>query len=167
MAKRVDLTREQQVFVVQLLACFKTPSEVAALVKEEFGVNIERQNVRHYNPLQSPDVAGEWKDLFERTREEFLKQTTQIAVYNQTYRLAELQDLYHLAKSAGNIILAAALLEQIAKECGGQFTNKQQQDVSFKGQMVSMSVEEWQKQRDERRRQAEETAGRFEGPPGA
>jgi hypothetical protein len=124
MAKRADITEEVQTFIVVALACYKPPSEVVRLVQEEFKVKIERQNVRHYNPLQSPDVAEKWKELFEKTRKAFIEQTSKIGAYHQSYRLAELQGLYERALAANNLPLAGNFLKQMAEECGGLYTNK-------------------------------------------
>ena len=43
MTERTELPDEVKAFVVQALACFDTPSEVAKAVKEEFGLVVSRQ----------------------------------------------------------------------------------------------------------------------------
>ncbi|MDR8269558.1 DUF2280 domain-containing protein, partial [Acinetobacter baumannii] len=44
-----------KIFIVQSLACRDTPQEVAELVKQEFGVDIDRVQVATYDPTK---VAG-------------------------------------------------------------------------------------------------------------
>jgi hypothetical protein len=148
------LSAEAQIFIVQKLACFWTPSEIAEAVKDEFGTEIKRQNVRLYNPEQNPEVAKHWKELFDETRKRLLEDITTIPIASQNYRLAELNKLYHQA--GRNIMLRKDILEQAAKEMGGSFTNRQKQDVSVKGEVTHMTLEEWKQRGDERRRQAEE-----------
>jgi hypothetical protein len=70
MAAEEKLSDEQRCFVVMALACYDTPSAVAAAVKEEFGVVISRQAVQAYDPTKvaGKDVAKPWRDLFKTTR---------------------------------------------------------------------------------------------------
>ncbi len=44
-----------KIFIVQSLACRDTPQKVAELVKQEFGVDIDRVQVATYDPTK---VAG-------------------------------------------------------------------------------------------------------------
>jgi hypothetical protein len=48
----------------------------------------------------------------------------QHSIANQSFRLAELTDLYRKAKKSKNHVLAAALMKQAAEEVGGAFTNE-------------------------------------------
>ena len=112
--------------IVIELACFRTPSEVAEIVKEVHGVEISRQLAHTYDPHGSAgaDVAKKWKALHAATREAFLKDTSAIPAAQRAYRLRELSDAAQRAKTRGNIPLMAQLLEQCAKESGDVFTNK-------------------------------------------
>ncbi len=122
MARLSDQIRR---FIVMELAVFRSPSEVAKLVEKEFGISISRQQVHEYNPLGSKghDVAKKWTVLFEATRERFLDEVADIPIVHRAYRLRRLDDMFLKAKSMGNLRLAAALLEQAAKEVGGCYTN--------------------------------------------
>lgn len=122
MAKR--LTEAHQVFIVQSLARFKTPTEVVEIVKEEFGLTITKQGVAHYDPTHSQDLAQKWKTLFDTTRAKFIEDVEAIGVAHQAYRLQTLDDLVRIARKQRNYGLVAQLLEQSAKERGGVFTNK-------------------------------------------
>jgi len=108
------------------LAMYRTPSEVAADVKETFNVEVSRQLVHEYNPDGSggPTVAQKWKDLHAATRKAFLEDTGAISVAQKAYRLNELADLYRKTKERGESELAAEILEQAAKEMGEAFTNR-------------------------------------------
>jgi hypothetical protein len=119
------LTEDQKRRIVQELACFRTPSEVAAIVKEEYGVEPSRQQVREYNPRQV-EVAPKWRELFDATRKAFLADQADIGIAQPSYRLRELQDWYLQAKKSKNGPLAKDLLEQAAKETGGAYTNKRE-----------------------------------------
>lgn len=120
-----DLTDEQKTFIVQCLACFDSPSEVAALVKEEWNVEVTRQQVRHYNPLQV-ECAPKWAALFHVTREAFLKDQAAIGIAQKSYRLKVLQDVLHRALAKRNYPMVLEALEKAAKDCGGAYTNARQ-----------------------------------------
>jgi len=119
------LEEAHKTYVVQQLACFRSPSEVCDLVKEEFGIEIDRQQVRNYNPLQV-EVAAKWQALFDATRKKFLETQAEIGIAQQSYRLQELQEWYWWAKRKKNAGLAREILEQAAKESGGGFTNRRE-----------------------------------------
>jgi len=119
------LLEEHKRFIVQRLACFRSPTEVAEDVKEEFGIDVIRQTVRGYNPEQV-QVAKKWKAIFDATRAAFLKATASSAIAHQAYRVSELTWWYRYAKSKKNPILARELLEQAAREMGGAFTNRRE-----------------------------------------
>lgn len=125
---RPKLTPEAQTFVVQSLAMFDPPSVVAAAVKKEFGVTITPQAMEVYDPNKraGAKIADKWRALFNETRKTFLEDSAAIGVSHQVYRLRALQRMAEKAESAGNIALAAQLLEQAAKEVGNSFTNKRE-----------------------------------------
>lgn len=122
------LTEPQKLAIVQALACFDTPSEVAAAVKEEFGIEVNRQQVAGYDPTK-PSCKGMAKKLravFTATREAFLADVSTIPIAQQAVRLRALQREFERAKGRGNSVLVAQLLEQAAKECGGLLTNRRE-----------------------------------------
>lgn len=122
MAKLDDRVKQ---FIVQALACYDTPTQVAAAVKEEFGLTITRMHVQTYQPgtAAGRDLSKRWRDLFDATRKAFLEDAASVPIAQQSYRLRRLQQLHDLAAARNNAQLAAALLEQAAKEVGGAFTN--------------------------------------------
>jgi hypothetical protein len=123
------LSEEVKTFIVRRLACFRTPTEAAQEVKEEFGLVVTRQAVRSFNPLQCP-VAKKWKAIFEATRKAYLESVADEGVSYQAHRVRELGELYRRAKAKNNIPLAADLLERVARELGGSYTNKSLVDLA-------------------------------------
>lgn len=122
------LTDEVKTFIVQALACFDTPSVVAKSVKEEFGIEIPRQKVESYDPTKraGKNVSKKFRAIYEATREEFLKDTSEIAISHRAVRLRALQRMAEKAEAQGNMVLASSLLEQAAKEVGDSFTNRRE-----------------------------------------
>lgn len=119
------LSDAQKRAIVQGLACFQTPSEVADSVKAEFGVEVPREQVRNYNP-QQVEVAKKWRSLFDATRAAFIAEVARHGIAHQAYRLGELDAMLRKAKATGNLVLAASLLEQAAREVGGMYTNRRE-----------------------------------------
>jgi hypothetical protein len=113
------LKNEVQRFIVQSLACFMSPTEVVGAVKNEFKLEIDRQQVRHYNPLQNTKVAKKWQELFYATREQYIKDVSTHGIAHQSYRLDHLNRILSKAQERGHFALAAQVIEQAAKELGG------------------------------------------------
>ncbi|WP_237133796.1 DUF2280 domain-containing protein [Pseudohongiella sp. O18] len=129
MAKKVDATI--RAFITQSVACFDAPSSVVEAVKNEFAVEVTRQYVESHDPTKraGAKVGKVYKELFESTREAFLKDTSDIAISHKPVRLRALQRMAAKAESQGNMVLAASLYEQAAKEMGEVFTNRQKHEV--------------------------------------
>lgn len=120
-----SLTEQQKLFVVQRLACYRTFTQTAEDVKEEFGIEVTRQQCRSYYPPQYK-VARKWRELFDATRAAYLTDITSIGVSQPAYRLSILQRQLDDAlskKKQTNPVEVRAILEQAAKEVGGAFTN--------------------------------------------
>jgi hypothetical protein len=109
------------------LACFQSPSAVAATVKKEFDLDVPRQNIEAYDPekVAGKALSKHWRALFAEARELYLSKTAGIGIANRIYRYRKLQELYdrHEVRMP---IFAAGLLEQAAKEEGGAYTNRRQ-----------------------------------------
>lgn len=121
------LNNEVKAFIVQALACFDTPSQVAAAVKEEFGIEITRQNCEIYDPTKRAGrtLAKRWVTLFHDTRKRFREETADIPIANRAYRLRTLGRIAEKAENMRNLALTAQLLEQAAKEVGDVYVNRQ------------------------------------------
>ena len=85
-----------KIFIVQSLACFETPQQVADAVKQQFKIEIERQQVALYDPTKyaGRNLSKKLKDLFEKTREDFKSNVYDIPLANKAVRLNELQKMY-------------------------------------------------------------------------
>lgn len=122
MAKLPDAIKT---FIVQHLAMYDSPSQVAEAVKEEFKVEVTRQLVESYNPERAGEKpAKKWIDLHAATRKAFLDELAAVPTAHKAVRLRRLDRMATKAEQKGNMVLAKELLEQIAKECGDAFTNK-------------------------------------------
>lgn len=134
-------------FIVQALACYDTPSEVSAALKEEMGLDVARMQVAQYDPTKvaGAKLARKWRDLFEDTRKAFREAVAEIPIADQAFRLRALGKIYERHISRGNVVAAAAVLEQAAKEQGGMFTNKREVSGPNGGpiQQVTMDKDEF------------------------
>lgn len=117
------LTDEIRRFMVERLAMFDSPSEVAAAVKEEFGVEITRQQAEEYDPTKRTP-ARKWVAHFNATREAFLTETAREPAAERAYRVRRLANMARAAEAAKNVKRAAELYRQIAEEMGGKYTNR-------------------------------------------
>ena len=128
------LSDEVKTFIVQQLACFDPPSAVVKAVKEEFDQVVSPQQVETYDPTKRAgrSLSEVYRAVFDETRAEFLTDTARIGISHKAVRLRTLARLAERAEKAGNMVLVASLLEQVAKECGDAFTNKRQNEVSGK-----------------------------------
>lgn len=112
-------------YIVEELARFKRPSEIVKALQEVFDIDwVTARAVHGYDPTKSYyDGGAVLEALFKETRKAYVERTEDMAVANQVYRLKRLQSMSEAAEAEGKIALAAQLLEQAAKDCGGIFTN--------------------------------------------
>ncbi len=120
------LRDEVKAFVVQALACFDTPSQVVVAVKENFGLEVSRQQCEAYDPTKyvGRNLHLKWRTLFEDTRARFREETADIPIANRAYRLRALGRMAEKAENMKNMALTAQLLEQAAKEVGDIYVNR-------------------------------------------
>jgi len=116
--------------IVQRLACFESPPEVAEWASEEFEKDVTRNQVHHYDPTRSDETAEKWEELFQETREAFLNDLDTIPLSHRAVRLRELTNLYERAKEQEEVEKAARMLKQAAKEVGEKFTNVERKEHS-------------------------------------
>jgi hypothetical protein len=108
------------------LACFETPTQVAAAVKEKFGLVLSRQCIEAWHPERAAGARldAKWRDIFYTTRRGLLAELDNIPIACQAYRLRRLERVLELAESMGNIALAVSVIEQAAKEVGGVYRKR-------------------------------------------
>jgi len=136
------LKDEQKCYIVQALARFVSPSEVAAGVKQEYGIEVSMQALQVYDPTT---VAGrrlgeKYSQLFKETRTKYLADTSSIGIAQQAFRLNKLHEMAMNALSRKNYQQAAQFMEQAAKEVGGAYTNRRGH-TSSDGSMTPTAIQ--------------------------
>ena len=114
-----------KMFIVQSLACFETPQQVADAVMQRYGIEIDRRQCENYDPTKfaGRNLSKKLKDLFERTRKDFRKNIEDIAIANKAFRLNELQKMYD--DSGRNKRAKQNLLKQAFQETDGRVTKQE------------------------------------------
>ena len=114
-----------KIFIVQSLACFETPQQVADAVMQRYGIEIDRRQCENYDPTKfaGRNLSKKLKDLFERTRKDFRKNIEDIAIANKAFRLNELQKMYD--DSGKNKRAKQNLLKQAFQETDGRVTKQE------------------------------------------
>lgn len=123
------LTETVKRYVVQRLACYDPPTQIAEGVKEEFGLVVSRQRVHEYDPNHGKPSKS-LRALFHATRKAFEDGISSEPAAKRAVRIRRLARMAEKAEAKGNSVLAAALLEQIAKEVGDAFTNRRKLEHS-------------------------------------
>lgn len=125
---KAKLSEEVKRYIVQALACFDSPSTVAAAVKKEFGIEVSRQLVETYDPNKraAAKLSDKWKALFKASREAFIEDQSEIGISHRSVRLRKLAQQVELNESRGNSAMVAQLLKQAAEEVGGSYTNRRE-----------------------------------------
>lgn len=150
------LRKEVKLFIVRSLAQFNTPEETARLVNEEYkNLNVSRQQCERYDPTKraGKDLSEELKKEFEITRSEFLGKPESIPIANLVVRLQRYEDGYQSSK---NIVRRLKILEQAARDMGGQYTNKQEITGAGGTPLQTTTVQATQEQVNEAVRKAQE-----------
>lgn len=106
--------------IVIELACFDTPAQVVTTVKEKFGLTVTRQRIEAYHPERraGAKLSPKWRTIFYDTRARLLAELDDIPIACQAYRLRVLERVAAQAESMGNLLLAARIIEQAAREAG-------------------------------------------------
>ncbi len=142
-SKKRKLTDPQKEFMVQCLARYMSPQEAADALSEQYGVTITPQSAQHYDPNKwaGRTLSARLKKLFERAREDYLKDAQKhIPIANKTVRLQKLTDQLKKFERQGNSMGVMRVLEQVAKEVGGSFTNLRQHTGRGGGPIETMNT---------------------------
>ncbi|QPQ54383.1 DUF2280 domain-containing protein [Allosphingosinicella flava] len=114
MAKLTDAEKQE---IVTLLAQFCSPADVVVHMRANYGIEIDRFQVRAYDPTNSRYEGGaKWRPIFEQARSAYLKAIEDIPIAQPAFRLNELQRNYFRARDSGNLVLANKILWQAAME---------------------------------------------------
>lgn len=122
------LTDDVKRFVVEALACFDTPSQVAEAVKEEFGLVVSRQQVSVYDPTKhvGRNLSMKWRVVFDEARRRFKEEVAEIPIAQRAFRLRVMSRLASKAEASRNMALTLQVLEQAAKEVGDSYVNRRE-----------------------------------------
>lgn len=103
----------------------KLPQQVVEAVKQEYKIEITRQQVALYDPTKvaGRNLSKKLKDLFTRTCKDFRANIEDIAIANKAFRLKELQGMYY--DSGKNKRLKQNLLKQAFQETDGRVTKQE------------------------------------------
>ena len=115
-----------KIFIVQALACRDTPQEVVTLVKQEYDIEVTRSQCQNYDPTKysGRNLSKKFVELFYETRKKFDEGLIDIPIANKHFRLKQYQK--QLERNTKNTVMSLKILEQAAKDVGGQFTNRQE-----------------------------------------
>lgn len=120
--------------IVVLLARFTSAADVVVYMREHFGIEIDRFQVRAYDLSSSRYEAGEkWRPIFEAARRAYLETIEAVPIAHKAYRLHQFQRALDRAQQTGNLVLVCDILERAAKEVGGAFTNERKVAVEPSG----------------------------------
>lgn len=114
-----------KIFIVQSLACFETPQQVADAVQQRFGIEIDRRQCEGYDPTKfsGRNLSKKLTELFHQTRKDFRENIDDIAIANKAFRLRELQKMYE--DSGRNKRAKQNLLKQAFQETDGRVTKQE------------------------------------------
>ena len=114
-----------KIFIVQSLACFETPQQVADAVQQRFGIEIDRRQCEGYDPTKfsGRNLSKKLTELFHQTRKDFRENIDDIAIANKAFRLRELQKMYE--DSGKNKRAKQNLLKQAFQETDGRVTKQE------------------------------------------
>jgi hypothetical protein len=120
------LRDEVKLYIVTALACFDSPTQVSLAVKEEYNLDVPRQQVSLYDPntYVGRNLSKKWRTIFEETRAKFRATAEEIPIASKAFRLRGLARLAQKAENMRNLPLVASLYEQAAKEMGEAYVNR-------------------------------------------
>lgn len=147
--------------IVIELANFSTTNEIRDMLKLEYGLEMDLQDIIRYDATKSYCVVGETlKALFHETREAYCKGSADLFIAEKVFRMRRLQVMALKAEKQGNLKLAADLYRQAAEEVGNVHTNER----VIKGKL-SVNVEEQPSIEEMRNLLADRIAEAFETDP--
>ncbi|NWK73776.1 DUF2280 domain-containing protein [Acinetobacter sp. SwsAc6] len=119
------LKKHEKAFIVRSLAQFMEPSQVAEAVKENYKIDVSRQQVECYDPTKvaGADLSQEFVDMFHEARKKYIDQPIyNIEAANDIVQLRVLSALF--IKKQGNTRDAIKLSDQIQKIVKGYYEKK-------------------------------------------
>ena len=126
--KHEQLPGSVQKFIVELLACYESPSDVAKAVLHEFDLHVSKQQVEYYDATKRASAKGLSKKLTEHFRSvrKAYNQDHAANLGQLDYRNGIRSFMVRSALARGNFPLVDSLLVNAAKDQGGAFTNRRE-----------------------------------------
>jgi hypothetical protein len=126
MPKKSDLPEAVRHFIIDRLAVYDPPSTVVAELRKHHKIDLSRQTIEAYDPTkkQGGHLAAKLRERFYQTRKAFEADTASIPIANRSVRLRALDRMERRFEEMGNLLAAAQLLEQAAKEVGGVYVGR-------------------------------------------
>lgn len=120
------LSESVKTLIVQRLACFDSPSAVGQVVKQEFGLELPRQQIANFDPTKAAgkNVSKRLRAIFWATRKCVVEEIGATPISHPSYRLRALNRLLVQMEEDGNVAMMARILEMAAKEVGGFFESR-------------------------------------------
>jgi hypothetical protein len=130
------LSDTERLQIVQRLARYESPTEVAEWASEAFEKDIGRQQVRHYDPTRCDQTGERWAKEFEETRDQYLQNERRVAIAQKMWRLRQYQEIAEDEDVEPETRMKA--LKQAAEDAGGEYSNveKVQQDGTTRIEVV-------------------------------
>ena len=137
------LKYEHKAFLVQRLAVFDSPKQAADALMAEFRIELTPQGAEAYDPTKHAGrrLSERWLVLFESIRERFLDRLDEMPESHKAVRVKILARAADSFESCGNYMAMARMLEQIAREMGGVFTNRREFTGKDRGPIEYQDVE--------------------------
>jgi len=121
------MSPDAQRFVVRQYARFRKPSEILALLKDEFpDLEVSINAISYYNPERDIFPREKWGEFYETERRAYIAGVESVGIAHARERLRYLDDGIRAAAKAGNYALVRELAETAAKERGGAFLNRRE-----------------------------------------
>jgi len=119
-------------FIINQLACYRSPSEVQELVRINYDLEVSTSQIAYYDPdtVRSGNLSEKWRRMHRSTRNDYLEEASKVPIFHKAYRLQEMQQNYNKVKKSGNISLAQQILVEAAKEAGGVYEGKKVEEGS-------------------------------------
>lgn len=138
------LRDEVKLYIVNALACYDAPTLVSQTVKEEFGLDVPRQQVSLYDPntYVGRNLSKKWRTIFDETRAKFRATADDIPIASKAFRLRGLGRLAQQAEKMRNLPLVGIFYEQAAKEVGDGYVNRRSDpDKSLDEEIKRLEIE--------------------------
>jgi len=151
------LKKHEKAFIVRSLAQFMEPSQVVEAVKENFKIDVSRQQVECYDPTKvaGADLSQEFIDMFHEARKKYIEQPIyNVEGANDIVQLQILSDLLVAKKS--NVVMSIKLIDQMQKIVKGHYEKKIEITGKDGGPLQTATVQATQEQVNEAVRKAQE-----------